>query len=302
MMAFMVIANAEDMAKAATLIFYMSAVAIVSLFIGVFYLDSVAIYWLRFGRLGTETLNPISVGHLSATLAVLAIYRVFSISIASIGSRIISILFCTLGIVTLVLSASKGPMVAFVGTLLMYVLTVGYRMRAGVRVFLITVPLFVVFFLFVLNVAIELNLPIVSRFNDISTGHDPAIVDRVNMLSAAWDIFLHNPVIGGAVEIVEYRSYPHNVLLESFMATGVLGGIAFLVLVIAGTLSALRVISKNDSYSWVGLLYLQYMIGSMISGALYKSATLWAMMGAVFSISYFIRLDQKITKTNIVAR
>ena len=288
MTAFMVIADAVDIDKAFRFTFYFSLAAVLILMLNVVYLEAVVIYWLQLGRLGTENLNPISVGHLSATLAILSIFRIANLNSASLTSRLFSVIFIICGIAILILSASKGPILAFLVTILMYTCCVNLGKRGNINLFLINGVLLTTVSIVVFYMAFEFDTSVANRISQMLSGDSQGVMSRITMLSAAWDMFLSNPLFGGGLELVEYKGYPHNVIVESFMATGVFGGTAFLVLVLAAFVCALRIISRNDRYSWVGLLYLQYMVASMVSGALYNSSIMWAMMGSVFGISYFI--------------
>ena len=49
------------------------------------------------------------------------------------------------------------------------------------------------------------------------------------MVSGAVNQFFESPVFGSFLEEKIFKEYPHNLLLESFMATGILGGLLFVI-------------------------------------------------------------------------
>jgi O-antigen ligase len=73
--------------------------------------------------------------------------------------------------------------------------------------------------------------------------------------------------------------YPHNVIVEAFMATGTFGGTAFLLLVLIALYRAIRMIRLDPIMAWVPICFLQQLIGAMFSGGLYSNVPLWGMMG-----------------------
>jgi O-antigen ligase len=104
---------------------------------------------------------------------------------------------------------------------------------------------------------------------------------RIELMQNAWSQFLDAPAFGSALVELKSGFYPHNVIIESFMATGLPGGMAFTVLVVATSLAALRISWSNSPIAWVGLIYLQYLSGAQVSGALSTSDTMWCYMCAV---------------------
>jgi O-antigen ligase len=112
---------------------------------------------------------------------------------------------------------------------------------------------------------------------------------RLEVMSGAWKSFTEAPLLGNALEVMEYGGYPHNVVIESFMATGIVGGTTFTVLLLLSFIYALSLVRMPGSYSWIGLLFIQYMTGSLVSGAIYNSPTMWALLGAVLGVSGFSR-------------
>lgn len=78
-----------------------------------------------------------------------------------------------------------------------------------------------------------------------------------------------------------YRQHPHNVVVEAFLAMGVSGGVLFCFALSYCTLRALRLVFSRDSWSWIGFLFLQYLVFGMLSGSLYQSEQFWCLMALV---------------------
>lgn len=77
--------------------------------------------------------------------------------------------------------------------------------------------------------------------------------------------------------------YPHNVAIESFMATGIFGGTAFCLILVWSTIAAVR-LSRRPAALWVSLLFLQQLIAALVSGALYLSLGMWMFAVAVVAL------------------
>ena len=65
------------------------------------------------------------------------------------------------------------------------------------------------------------------RFSEIS--NDNSSVERFDQLRGGYNQFITNPLFGDFLEERVSKEYPHNLILESFMATGIFGGSLFLV-------------------------------------------------------------------------
>jgi hypothetical protein len=282
MLALMVPVSTETTRRALTLTYGLLLAAIILVLVNTLVLNLDQTYWPVTGRLGTEALNPISLGHVATTLVVLSSYTLtinHSLSTRIVIANFISIL---IGLVTLVLAASRGPLLAFVVTELVLVLSVFMRRektRLNILAALLIITLTV---LASVHYLLILDSEIKAHFN--YRGEDTVSM-RLELISLAWRRFTEAPLFGSALEIMEYGGYPHNVVIESFMATGIVGGTALTILLLLSFLYALRLVKCYDSYSWIGLLFIQYMIGSLVSGSLYSSSTMWALMGAVIGVS-----------------
>ena len=60
-----------------------------------------------------------------------------------------------------------------------------------------------------------------------------------------------------------------------------IGGLLFLGVVIVGTAAAVRKLVQSTETAWIAMLFLQYLLGAMVSGSLYSSAQMWVLMAFV---------------------
>jgi len=236
-----------------------------------------------FSRLSTEILNPISVGHLGAsvfivTLAGLATSRGFA--------KVLRIGLVVLSLVVVVASVSRGPIVAALLLALLHVLAGQVRRglsMAGLlaRVSLIAgaIALSVAAITFIES---STNAQITSRF--YGGFGDASSQERMLLFRGAWQLFAEQPWFGRSYVELGLMSYPHNLVLETLMAAGVVGLVLLVLVLLGAALAGQRVLLADARVAWPALLLLQYLIGLMFSGSLLLDGRFWAMLFAVLAI------------------
>lgn len=95
--------------------------------------------------------------------------------------------------------------------------------------------------------------------------------------------FFDHPVTGSALVELNSGQYPHNWIIEAFMTTGILGGFIFLIILSTGLVFACRLVRGPAAVRWLGLLYVQYLMGGMFSGGFYFDYTFWCITATVFA-------------------
>jgi O-antigen ligase len=79
-------------------------------------------------------------------------------------------------------------------------------------------------------------------------------------------------------------SYPHNSIVEAFMAIGTFGGAVFTMLMLFAIIRAIRLIKRDVVMAWVPICFFQYLIGAMFSGGLFSNPLLWGMMAIMLGV------------------
>jgi hypothetical protein len=239
------------------------------------------------GRLRLDSLNPISLGHLAVTLALLSYWRFRNTVCSKYLSGYLILLFVT-GVVGVVLAASRGPLIALL--LCISVIEVNLGLASKFKIIFITI--FIMICILLMNDGFFdhlMALPIIERMSGAVELKEAAAVGRATAYRAALLQFTKNPIIGSMIEDPVTHYYPHNMFLEGFMATGIIGGV-FLVIGIIGILChAVKLIKNDKQWGWIGVLFFQYFIGAQVSGAIYSTNSLWVLTGAVFALSQIPR-------------
>jgi O-antigen ligase len=101
------------------------------------------------------------------------------------------------------------------------------------------------------------------------------------MIRDAWREYMDHPWLGSSIVERNALIYPHNAMVEAFMATGTFGGSAFALLILAAIYRAMKFIRRDPATAWIPVCFFQQLIGAMFSGGLYGNVPLWAMMAIV---------------------
>jgi O-antigen ligase len=182
------------------------------------------------------------------------------------------------GLVALVASGSRGPTASLVICLAM----LGFFERRRIKALPLVVALTVVvaaatFFLGEIRSSFWFERLSGAAFTDDT---------RSQLMADAWELFGQSPILGAGIDPLE--SYPHNLVIEAFMAGGLVTGLAFSVLIIFAGFACMRVWRDCARLSWIPMLFIQYFVGAMLSGSLYYSYAFWVLMTAVMSVAQYI--------------
>lgn len=233
------------------------------------------------GRIQLETLNPIIFGHIGATLFLIAYWK-FRSQRPSILKLLVNLAIALLGVVAIGFSGSRGPLIALIAAVLFFELSKGGR-GIFVKVFLLSVTLLA---LSIDLIALEtkLGINIFSRLQGAILLTDASAVGRTEQVLSGWRIFLENPMLGGALEDPNFKIYPHNVIVESFMATGIIGGILFLIFMFLVVWRGFLITRNDSAFGVFPLLFVQYFCAAQFSGSLYSWGGMWVLATLIFSL------------------
>jgi len=234
-----------------------------------------------FGRLRVEGgLNQITLGHLGVSLVVLCLFLLFAHKPILRVPRFILAALIVLGLLVVGLASSRGPVLALV---VLFPLLIFFAIRQGTRLRTVGVVVIVAIGIPLGASAVKgLGSNIEERILATAGQAESGSESRLDLWQSAWEDFANYPLIGRALE-GRYEMYPHNLILESFMATGLLGGVAFVWLLLAGLRAALSLIANSTDQAWLGFLYIQMTVYGFFSGALWSHFGFWYMLAAVLA-------------------
>ncbi len=234
-------------------------------------------------RWNVSGLNPISLGHLGATLFLAAAGTALS-GMASRRQIMIALGVGVIGLIVVFLANSRGPMVAAALALLVLGLS-----RIRDRRTWLYAGLALIAGLGVVSQRAELIFGrggLFDRFMGMVTGQDRSGEIRMQIFDASIQQFLDSPFLGDGVETRLFAYYPHNVVLEAFMTTGIFGGALFLLIIGLSLLGAWRLFKNRRDKIWLGLLLIQYVVAAQLSGAIYQTNAMWVLMASTMALAF----------------
>jgi O-antigen ligase len=190
-----------------------------------------------------------------------------------------------------VASGSRAPILSVILMGLVYAFTQRPRGELGsarvtLRLGLLAVA-GVLCALLVVYLEANAQVQMMSRF--VEVGADASSRERELLFAGAWDQFVRNPLFGDAFVERRFMSYPHNILLESMMATGIVGLALLLVVLLLSSLAATRLVLGGSAVTWVGFLFFQNLVAQMFSGSLLLDGRFWAFTLAVLALAAALR-------------
>jgi len=230
------------------------------------------------GRLSLEALNPISLGHVGATVIVLGYWRQRMLG-GSFAGLCLWLPTVMLGFYVVLAAGSRGPLVALIFALLFFEAVKGGRTLLVLSI--AAVPLIAVLTIDLSQIEKFFGTNIFSRFESAVLIGDASSQARIEQIESAWRLFLDHPFFGAALEDPSYGIYPHNVVVEAFMAVGVLGGFLLVILLCVCIFQAFQLARSNSVLSVFGALLIQYIFAAQLSGGLYGSSVMWALVGCM---------------------
>lgn len=234
------------------------------------------------GRMRLEALNPIALGHLGAMLVELSAWALLFHRPWSRGSRRLLLLAgLAIGCYVLLAANSRGPVLAVLACFLFLLCFVSFRYKFAVMAFLVVGALAIVPLSLYLQETQNINA--FSRLFGQSLEQHAEQSSRLDLFASAFEVFLTNPWLGGALEDPLTSSYPHNVIVEAYMALGLFFGSLFVIALIALCYRTAVLFRRFPQYGWPSLLFIQYLVGAQFSGALYGSTFMWCAIGLILS-------------------
>lgn len=230
-------------------------------------------------RLALERLNPIAIGYLGGTLMVLCTVGLLRPRVAP---KPLSFMFFSIGVMgglfLLLIAASRGPILAATTALLVCWLVPIQPRRLLVGSGVVAALLLggKTLHAYILG---EFEFDVFKRFLDAAEGYSG--LSRESSFAGAVNQFMDSPLFGDALFEKTTGGYVHNLVLEAFMATGIVGGMAYLVCVILMWSACIRLLLRADGFEWLAALSIFFFVAALFSSAHYGAGAHWFTLIAV---------------------
>jgi len=221
------------------------------------------------GRLESERLNPIAFGHLAVSVLIVGMWGL----IIKREKSVLAAISLLVGGFGLFASGSRGPFLSFAVCCVLILLLIKNRLIWSIA----------------LCFAVGLVLFLSNGISGISD--DVYLLDRVAnsmfedgtrvaLIEEAYHAFAENFMFGAAYP---FNTYPHNIIIEAFMSSGIVGGLLMMGMLSVGGVAAIRLF--NSEFAWVALLFIQYLVFVMVSGSIYYSNIFWLLWVCVLTLA-----------------
>lgn len=121
---------------------------------------------------------------------------------------------------------------------------------------------------------------LIARFTTSQSELGGSDYERTLFLEGGWNQFRNSPLFGDSVEVRPYGIYPHNMLIESFMSLGIIGGILCITILIIAFVRAVQLL-KVKEVSWLVILFLFSYIATFTSGSIVNNFKFWTFLSFI---------------------
>lgn len=238
---------------------------------------------------GNIAMNTIAFGHCGVTLALLAFY--WGRIVNRRWKKVLSYFFLIVGVFVMLRAGSRGPLVALFACFVFYYIA---RQKTSAGVTLIGISFIVLLYISgdaVFDTIRMISPMLASRLtlSGTSTEYEDFSNGRSSLYDEAIARFYDSPFWGESFAIFNDNGtyiYSHNMVLDAFMALGLLGGLIFILMLSCAVInSRYMILSKFRSW-WIALVCIQYLIYNMLSGAFYQSGLLNALLIITLCFAY----------------
>ena len=276
---------------------FLKAIALISVGTLVLIIFNIAFFglsnFLISGRLQLQSLNAISLGHSAALCVLLGVFFFSQLRFSRwyLVKLTVVLAVITLGLFLLFLTGSRGAQLALLVSLFYFILSQNFRL------FVKIVTISFLASLFLAPTAIrylkDFDVGAINRILNVLSQNDSALSSRIVSYNSALEVFYYNPMLGRTITEPVYGFYPHNVLIETLMSTGLVGFICLFVALSCGVIYGWRLMSRRHPSSWIALFYMQMLVGSMFSFAIYNNPGLWISLAGVIAVFSFSESESK---------
>jgi hypothetical protein len=231
-----------------------------------------------------DVISPLSLSYGSALTISLCFYRFIYDKFINNKVKLYLGLVIIVSFVIFFLGSSRGAVLAlFTSILVLFYFSNLKNKLKFILVIIISIPL--------VSLGIEKSgSSIMERVNETIAGKS-GISARGTLYEEAIYEFVDHPIFGGKIEVSGI--YPHNILIEILMATGVIGLLLFLPIVYQCFIKGFRLIKHDRAHLIAVIILINGFVLYMFSGSLYGAIMLFTPMGMIFSSTVIRKRDLK---------
>lgn len=225
-----------------------------------------------------NVLSPLSLSYTAALGIGLAINQLLTRDLG-LGRALVSVASILLCCIPLFLGASRGPVLAIVAGIFV-VAFIRMSIKSVWRIAIVGIGAFALAFYSSDNLSLALVQRVLSIGSDIQANSSSAM--RLEIWALAADQIATAPLFGSSLQLDAVAFHPHNIFLEVLIATGVVGFLPFIGLLLLAFISSIRVAKFGHGNEWVVVIFIQSLVGNSFSGGVYTADWLALSVGLCF--------------------
>lgn len=230
---------------------------------------------------GEDVISPLILSYCS-TLCISICIVYFLSNNRSKFKSFIAIVTILLSTIPFFLGASRGALVAMLLSFFGYLVV-----RQGIKSIFYGVFVLIIFGGLIYYFDQVLGSGLLDRFfstaEGIEQGNESA--NRLVIWKSSFDQFINHPFFGDRLQMTYSHHYPHNLIIESLQAFGLIGSIPLFILIAMSLKKTIVVFKGNPEVIWIPILFVQSLIQYMFSGTFFSGAWLWCSIALLLSIS-----------------
>lgn len=222
---------------------------------------------------GNEALDTISFGAIGITMSLLSIYKAVNYKFSNFFKFGLNLALAVLGFYLALRTGSRGPILGFCLILLFWF---AYSKRRGTLFFSFFIFITFIFRFLIIEILGFLSPLTATRINQALSGEDLSMANRQESYAWFLERIFESPIIGSKFARLgngHYPGYSHSIILDILLGFGIIGLIVFAYVVIKAFKSLINNINIRENY-WVGLIFMQYFLLALSSGAYYSNPIL----------------------------
>lgn len=138
--------------------------------------------------------------------------------------------------------------------------------------------------------------------NALSNGLTAALIERINsgifsdsirgqLLNDAVEGYFSSPILGLGIEPLGW--YPHNIIVEAFLANGLFFGLLICYLSFLVFMYAFFIIFYRTDFAILPILFIVSFLSAMVSGNIYSENIFWALMASVVGLYFCVGFNRE---------
>lgn len=184
-----------------------------------------------------------------------------------------------IAVINMGIAGSRGPILQMVLIAIFFF----YKNYEKVKLkYVIPILIFLVSAIYYFGTKYDAFKMLTARFTESQTEEGGSDYGRIQFLEGGWNQFLNSPFVGDSIEVKPYGIYPHNMVVESFMSLGVVGGFLCIFILVVSFKKTMRLF-KREEILWLVLIFLSNYIGTFTTGSIANNFKFWSLIAIVLT-------------------